>query len=316
MWFDGTAKGILRVQIPVRAAIRDRFVDVQCVASNPSSSPSTAARTSVGSSTSASYPDANLVIDLFGTGSPGYYFCYRDESGSIVSTGGSSRVGLSLDQWSHVAVVCDREQGQVTIYVNGYGETSTTSRRILPATSAGRAADPGQQLAELLGMDGRGADLSPRADSRARSGPNSLACRIPSAAVVSPEALAAARRQELLDSFAQTHEAWAAGQFDAVRAVFARSWPRPTRRTSCAATLTLRIAQSHMAEGQRTWPAKNTAIADAAAIPTCIATKLASGPGTRPPGPRPARARSRRVAHGHPADHRVRRRDLRSTGRQ
>jgi len=75
------------------------------------------------------FPDAYLVIDLFSTGRPGYYFCYKDEAGTTVSTGGSAASGLALDEWAHLALACDREKAQVTVYVNGYSQGSTAMRQ-------------------------------------------------------------------------------------------------------------------------------------------------------------------------------------------
>jgi hypothetical protein len=131
IWFDGTPQGILRVEMPSEL----RFGTDSWTFSawlKPKQFTIDSRQNQRRIFNYGLYPDANLVIDLFSTGAPGYYFCYRDESGSIVSTGGSSRVGLSVDEWSHMALVCDRQQGQVTIYVNGYGETSTN----IPATAA------------------------------------------------------------------------------------------------------------------------------------------------------------------------------------
>ncbi len=66
------------------------------------------------------YPDAYLVIDITGEGRLSCYFCYKDAAGKTVSTGGSSRVRLRQGLWTHIAVVCDRSEGEIRMYVNGY----------------------------------------------------------------------------------------------------------------------------------------------------------------------------------------------------
>ncbi|MBD3175035.1 MAG: hypothetical protein GF320_07635 [Armatimonadia bacterium] len=66
------------------------------------------------------YPDAYLVIDVGGSGRVSYYFCYRGPDDEIVSTGGGGPLHIREDEWSHVAVVCDRAQREVSVYVNGY----------------------------------------------------------------------------------------------------------------------------------------------------------------------------------------------------
>ncbi|HEX2999547.1 MAG TPA: LamG-like jellyroll fold domain-containing protein [Armatimonadota bacterium] len=79
------------------------------------------------------FPDAYLVIDLTGSGRMNYYFCYRDEAGKTVSSGGESSMGLTLGEWAHVVLVCDRKSGQVETYLNGFSQGST----MLPRNFAG-----------------------------------------------------------------------------------------------------------------------------------------------------------------------------------
>lgn len=71
------------------------------------------------------YPDAYLVIDIFGTGTVGNYFVFKNEAGKNISAGGSTSTKLALDQWSHVALVCDRAAQQVIIYINGQPQGDT-----------------------------------------------------------------------------------------------------------------------------------------------------------------------------------------------
>lgn len=66
------------------------------------------------------YPDAYLVIDLMGNGNMSCYFCYKNEAGNIISTGGSSALIIKTGEWAHLALSCNRETQQISIYVNGY----------------------------------------------------------------------------------------------------------------------------------------------------------------------------------------------------
>jgi parallel beta-helix repeat protein len=66
------------------------------------------------------YPDAYLVIDIKGTGQMSCYFCYKNSAGKIISAGGSSSIALTENSWAHIAVVCDRREKLIRMYVNGY----------------------------------------------------------------------------------------------------------------------------------------------------------------------------------------------------
>ena len=66
------------------------------------------------------YPDAYLVIDINQAGRLTCYFCYRDTNGKTVSAGGSSQVSLEKETWSHVAIVCNRENHRIETFINGF----------------------------------------------------------------------------------------------------------------------------------------------------------------------------------------------------
>lgn len=68
------------------------------------------------------YPDAHLVIDISGDGRPMWYFCYRNEGGTITSTGGSAGARVALGEWAHLVLVTDRERRRVTCYLNGFSQ--------------------------------------------------------------------------------------------------------------------------------------------------------------------------------------------------
>ncbi|MHC4557241.1 MAG: right-handed parallel beta-helix repeat-containing protein [Planctomycetota bacterium] len=66
------------------------------------------------------YPDAYLVIDIKDTGQMSCYFCYKNPAGKIISAGGSSSIALTENSWAHIAVVCNRQEKLIRMYVNGY----------------------------------------------------------------------------------------------------------------------------------------------------------------------------------------------------
>ena len=247
--FDGTSKGIVRVQIPPEK----RFGTDSWTFSawlKPRQFTIDARQNQRRIFNFGVFPDANLVIDLFSTGAPGFYFCYRDKTGLTVSAGGTSASRLALDEWSHVVVVCDRDRGQVSIYVNGHSQASTA----LPPTFAGdfRLGDHltlGSGWQNYWGLMDE-VRIYRRAWSRSEVRAEFARLQDTFGAVVSPEALAAERRQEILERFAQTHQAWAAGRFVEVRKICAEVAASPDVPEGLRSYAHLRIAQSHVAEGK------------------------------------------------------------------
>ena len=196
------------------------------------------------------YPDAYLVIDLFSTGRPGYYFCYRNEAGAMLSSGGTAATGLKLNEWAHVALACDREKSQVEIYVNGFCQGSTA----IPANFAGDFSLGGELtlgngwhnywgLMDEVRVYRR---ALPRAEIKAEF----ARLKDTFGAVVSPEAAAAEKRELLMQDFARTRDAWAAGDFAAVRAACAAVVGAADVPEGLRSYARLRIAQSYLAEGK------------------------------------------------------------------
>ena len=195
------------------------------------------------------YPDAYLVIDIFSNGRPGYYFCYRDEADKIVSTGGSAASGLKLDEWAFVALVCDRDKRRVEIYINGYSQGATT----IPAGFAGDFSLGGELTLGSGWHNYCGLMDEARVYRRALSRPEIKAefagLKDTFGAVESPEAIAAEKRELLMQEFSKTHDLWAAGDFAAVRAACAALVGSTDVPAALRSYAHLRIAQSHAAEG-------------------------------------------------------------------
>ena len=66
----------------------------------------------------------------------------------------------------------------------------------------------------------------------------------------SPEVLATEKQEALMDAFAKTHEAWAAGDYAAVRIACAAVVASPDAPASLRSYADLRSAQSYAAEGK------------------------------------------------------------------
>lgn len=199
---------------------------------------------------SGKFPDAYLVIDLMGNGQPSYYFCYKGEDDKVVSTGGSGSAALKLDQWAHLVLVCDREQRQVAIYLNGYSQGISN----LPPNFDGDFSIEGEftlgsgwhnywGLMDEVRIYRR---ALPRAEVRAEF------TRLKEVFGVqeSPEAAAAERREALLEAFAKTSEDWAAGRFAAVRKACEALSASADAHVGLRSYAHLRLAQSYVAEGK------------------------------------------------------------------
>ncbi len=196
------------------------------------------------------YPAAYLVIDLLSNGRPSYYFCYKTETGATVSAGGTAAIGLALGQWAHLAVVCDREKGQVGIYVNGYSQGTTA----LPAGFAGDFS-PGGELTLGSGwhnywglMDE--VSIYRRALLRAEIKADFAHLKDTFGVTESPAAVAAEKQEALMEAFARTHGSWAAGDFAAVRSACAAVMDSADAPAGLRSYAHLRSAQSYLAEGQ------------------------------------------------------------------
>jgi hypothetical protein len=196
------------------------------------------------------FPDGNMVIDLLSNGRMSYYFCYRNEAGTITSTGGSGATALKLGEWSYIALVCDREKRRVEVYLNGFSQGASD----LPAAFDGDFTLDGE-LTFGSGWHNYWGLMDEvrvyrRALSRAEIKGEFAALKDTFGAIESPEAIAAEKREALMEAFAQTHELWAAGDFAGVRAASAAVAASPDCPAALRSYANLRIAQSFLAEGK------------------------------------------------------------------
>ncbi len=195
------------------------------------------------------YPDAYLVIDFTGTGQVTYYFCYRQPDGQIAAFGGGSSAGLEVDAWAHVVLSADRDERFVRIFVNGFLQ----GHYPFPAGFEGDFSVAGEMtfgnawhnyfgVMDEIKVLRRAWD---RDDVRAEF--NRL--RETFGVELSPEVQAVERREQVEATFARVGELWAAGEFVSVREVCRGVMASPEIDASVRSYAHLRIAQSHLAEG-------------------------------------------------------------------
>jgi hypothetical protein len=195
------------------------------------------------------YPDAYLVIDLMGNGALSCYFCYKDGAGQAVSAGAGAALALRTGEWAHVALACDRAAGQIAMYINGVAQGPTD----LPP---GFAGDFGLSGELTLGngwhnywglMDE--VKVYRRALARAEVRQEFTARKDTFKVSESPEAAAMEVREQLSETMAVANQAWAASDFAAVRAAYAKVLAVTTAPAPLRSYAHLRLAQSYVAVG-------------------------------------------------------------------
>jgi Concanavalin A-like lectin/glucanases superfamily/Right handed beta helix region len=249
LFFDGKPGGVVRVQVPVGK----RFGQGSWTFSGwlkPTQFTIDDRQNQRRIFAYGTYPDAYLVIDLMSTGRLSWYFCFRNEAGTTIASGGTATMGLTLGRWAHVALVCDRKRGQVEAYVNGLGQGATA----LPSDFNGDFSVGGELT---LGSDWHNywglmdeVRVYRRALPRAEIKAEYTRLKRTFGVTESPEAAAAGKREALIDALATTHAAWATGNYAAVRAACAAVVASAEAPAALRSYAHLRIAQSFAAEGK------------------------------------------------------------------
>jgi hypothetical protein len=202
------------------------------------------------------YPDAYLVIDLMGSGHLSHYFCYRNAEGEILATGGSGGMPLTLGQWAHVALVCDRKNGVVACYVNGFKQGET---RIPPTFrgdfSLGGELTLGSSWHNYYGVMDE-VSLYRRALTRAEVRAEFAKWKERFGVTESPEAAEAERRERYMQILEQSRRAWLAGDYAGARAVCQQLIGSPDAPPVIRSIAHLRIAESWAAQ-RSLRPARN-----------------------------------------------------------
>jgi len=197
------------------------------------------------------YPDAYLVIDISGKGPLMCYFCYKDAAGKTISTGRSSHVPLAANMWAHVAIVCDRDNHRIEMYANGYSSGSSDMRKdfdgdyVLDGTLT-----VGSGWHNYWG----GVDevkIHRSALSREAVTVEFERLKDTFEIVESEDAVAAKERLRLAQTFAQANAAWVEGDFEQVRGLCQELVASDSSPAHFRSYAHLRIAQSHLAQGNR-----------------------------------------------------------------
>ncbi|MCC5845490.1 MAG: right-handed parallel beta-helix repeat-containing protein [Verrucomicrobia bacterium] len=195
------------------------------------------------------FPRANLVLDISGTGRFLSYFCYQEGDGPLVSAGGGSPVALEAGQWTHLAAVVDRGEGTLHLYVNGYAGPGSR----LPADFDGDYSVTGRLTVGSGWQNFQGTVDEVSVYRRALSSDEVRgafrARREVFGVEESPALRAALQREALASAFEAVAAAWSAGDFPAVRAECARVLADTGFPAHARSYAHLRIAQSHSAEG-------------------------------------------------------------------
>lgn len=194
------------------------------------------------------YPDANLVIDIRSNGQLSSYFCYRDAAGKTVSVGGSSDIRLTENQWGHIALVCDRENRQIKMYINGYSSRTD----LIPKDFDGDFVLGGQLtigstwhnywglVDEVLVYRSAQSDEAVEAEFERLKDTFQV--------IESEKIIAAKQRIRLSRTFIQVNAAWGKNQFKKVRSLCQDIVDMTEAPAHFRSYAHLRIAQSYLAE--------------------------------------------------------------------
>jgi len=195
------------------------------------------------------YPAAYLVIDIMADGRLSCYFCYKAENGKTVSAGGGSSLSLEKGRWANIAVVCDRQANRTWLYVNGFAGGGNC----VPAGFDGDFSLGGRLTVGSGWHNYWGAvdevKIYRRALAVREVREEFMARRRKFGVKVSAQMQAAMQREAVAKVFSAVSDAWAAGDFVSVRAQCAKPLAMPGVLAHYRSYAHLRLAQSHMAEG-------------------------------------------------------------------
>ncbi|HYW79828.1 MAG TPA: LamG domain-containing protein, partial [Thermoguttaceae bacterium] len=195
------------------------------------------------------YPKTSvIVIEVTGDGCLSISLSYRDEDGNMKFTGASSGFAMIRDAWSHVAVVCDRQNGRVILYLNGFpiGNAALPEHYQPDYGDSGRLT-VGSNWHNFIGL------IDDVTIYRAALSPDSVKTsyeRLCDAfKPVDSEELAAARSDaKLREQFDKIRVAWKQGQWAGVRRLCQELIDAADAPAHYCSYAHLRIAQSYLAE--------------------------------------------------------------------
>lgn len=197
------------------------------------------------------FPDAYLVIDIMARGNLSCYFCYKAEDGKVQSVGGGSAVPLTVGEWAHIALVCDREASKIWLYVNGFAGGGNG----IPVGFDGDFS-LGEELTIGNGWHNYWGVIDEVSIYRRALAPEEVRQEFTSrretyGAKESPQMRAAMQREAMSKLFEGVSAAWTAGDYAAVRAQCAKVLAVSAIPPHFRSYAHLRLAQSYVAEGNR-----------------------------------------------------------------
>jgi hypothetical protein len=200
------------------------------------------------------YPDACLVMDLFSAGTLGYYFCYTNGAGAIESVGDNTSIRIKTNEWTHIALVCNRSAKYVHLYINGQSQSENSLPPAFTGDfSLGGGLSLGSSWHNYCGLMDE-IKIYRRALSRNEVRKEFKTMHDVYGVTESAEFLATDTRETIQVLFQAANAAWKTKHYDQARAEYANVLNLPQAPEHYKSYAHLRIAQSYRAE-------KNTAAA-------------------------------------------------------
>jgi hypothetical protein len=197
------------------------------------------------------YPTANIVIDLTGTGILTSYFCYANETGDIISTGASSSQKVEAGAWAQVAVVCDRENRRIWSYVNGYArQAAEIAADFTGDFVLGGDLTVGSPWHNYWGLMDE-VRIYRRALPKSEVQENFDQLKEIYAVQESPEIIAAKKHDQVQEVFDEVTRLWKNGDFRVVRVHCQKIMADDDNPAHFRSYAHLRLAQSYVAEENR-----------------------------------------------------------------
>jgi hypothetical protein len=155
---------------------------------------------------------------------------------------------LSVGQWAHVALVCDRKTGVVTTYINGFGQgESRIPDRFRGDFSLSGELTLGSNWHNYWGMMDE-VSVYRRALTRREIKAEFARRKEIFGVTVSPQAAAAERREGYMEALEKSRKAWITGDYAAARAACSEVAGSPSAPPALRSIAHLRIAESWVAE--------------------------------------------------------------------
>ena len=195
------------------------------------------------------YPQAFFCVDILSTGALSLYQVY-EAAGKQISSSTTSSTSLTLDNWAHVAVVCDRQAAINRIYING----RLRAEQPLPPQFDADLDINGEFTVGNGWQNYWGAadevKLVRRALAPAEVKVEFVRLQPNFKVVATPAEVQADAREAISQSFAEANVAWAKKDFIGARRVLASVVGNAQAPPQDRSYAHLRLAQSYVAENK------------------------------------------------------------------